>query len=242
MSSTLLLQLCVFFQGSIAWIRPYLSQQSSSGTHWRPTRSWRWWRDLASRLPGRGSGRGGNTHLPVDKYINVRTWPWGETQNHNFELHLRSISTTWSRSSPWRTLKHVSRFTWRHVKKNLSETKTSEESLCDPDWILCTLFPVNSFNTNTSTLSPRQSKLPPLHPVLYQEPWCMHALGLVWGEGRKGERERGMRDWERSERTGCQLALCAPLQSSLWPVKGGDIQGFVTGETCGGFFILFYIF
>lgn len=123
MSSTLLLQLCVFFQGSIAWIRPYLSQQSSSGTHWRPTRSWRWWRDLASRLPGRGSGRGGNTHLPVDKYINVRTWPWGETQNHNFELHLRSISTTWSRSCPWRTLKHVSRFTWRHVKKNLSEPK-----------------------------------------------------------------------------------------------------------------------
>lgn len=35
--------------------------------------------------------------------------------------------------------------------------------------------------------------IPSLLPVLYQDLWCMHALGLVWGEGRKGERdERGI--------------------------------------------------
>ena len=32
-----------------------------------------------------------------------------------------------------------------------------------------------------------------LLPMLYQDLWCMHALGLVWGEGRKGEQdERGI--------------------------------------------------
>lgn len=28
-----------------------------------------------------------------------------------------------------------------------------------------------------------------LLPMLYQDLWCMHALGLVWGEGRKGARD-----------------------------------------------------
>lgn len=51
-----------------ARVRLYLSQQSSSGRHWRRARSWRWWRGLASRLPGRRSGTGANTRSPADKH------------------------------------------------------------------------------------------------------------------------------------------------------------------------------
>lgn len=82
--------------------------------------------------------------------------------------------------------------------------------------------------------------IPPLtHPVpasrALPRPMMYACIRACLRRRQKG-REGWERDWERSERTGCQLALCAPLQSSLWPVKGGDIQGFVTGETCGGVF------
>lgn len=70
----------------------------------------------------------------------------------------------------------------------------SEEAVCDPSTVLsCWIFPVNSVSITPLLSAPLHQPVPTLLPVLYQDLWCMHALGLVWEKGRKGERdERGI--------------------------------------------------
>lgn len=59
---------CALLRINLAWVRLYLSQQSSSGKHWRRGRSCHCWKGSASHLPGQRSGTGVSTHSPVDKF------------------------------------------------------------------------------------------------------------------------------------------------------------------------------
>lgn len=80
----------------------------------------------------------------------------------------------------------------------LKETPdVSEEAVCDP----LTVFPSEYFLwVLWAPATPLTNPSCPRSPMLYQDLWCMHALGLVWGEGRKGERDergigRGVKGW-----------------------------------------------
>lgn len=72
-------------------------------------------------------------------------------------------------------LDQISQFRWRDIKNNVTMNAPLAFPAVHFLWIL-----------RTSPL--------PLLLVLYQDLWwCMHALELVWGQGRKGERdERGI--------------------------------------------------
>lgn len=64
-------------------------------------------------------------------------------------------------------------------------TGGSEEAVCDP----LTVFPSEYFlRILCAPPTPHTSPSRPV-PMLYQDLWCMHALGLVWEEGKKGERD-----------------------------------------------------
>lgn len=86
----------------------------------------------------------------------------------------------WERASRFR--RESTKYVWRKPLVDLRKL-----SVILSFWI----FPVSTTKHPPPPLL--HQPVPSLLPMLYQDLWCMHALGLVWGEGRKGERdERGI--------------------------------------------------
>lgn len=73
-------------------------------------------------------------------------------------------------------LKQISKLRWWCMSAVSGTWMWSSHCVCVSFWI----FPVKP---------PPKPIRSPLPMLFYQDPWCMHALGLVWGEGRKGERD-----------------------------------------------------